>query len=123
MAVSVMIRAIADRSGSWSWFGLRIGSGLRAKAERAARRSGSGWPVGGRRVWPASRLVVMAGAVGRLGGHGDRVGSGQAEFGGPALDVRPEPVSLVQIGCGGGVGQDHRGDRAVAVEDLAGEPG
>jgi len=50
-----------------------------------------------------------------LGGLVDRVGSGQAEFGGPGLDEWPEPVSLVQVRFAGVVGEDHGGDGAVAV--------
>src|SRR5580692_10893389 len=61
--------------------------------------------------------------VGRLGDAGDRVGSGQPELFGPALDVGPEPMPLVQVTLGGGVGQDHGGDGAVAVQDLAEQPG
>jgi hypothetical protein len=62
----------------------------------------------------------MAGADGWLGGEGDRVVAGQAEFGRPALDVRPEPVPVVEVLFAGEVGEGHRGDGGVAVEDLAG---
>ena len=61
--------------------------------------------------------------AGRLGGLGDRVGCGQAEFFGPALDVGPEPVAFAKVVFGGGVGQDHRGNGGVTVQGLAGEPG
>src|ERR1700689_5003092 len=110
MAVPVMVRAMTGASGSWS--------------RRAGDGAGSGWSVGGLWVGLAGGgFVVMVTAAGRLGCPGDRVGSGQAELGGPALDVRPEPVPIVQIGSGGDVGQDHRGDGGVAVKDLAGQPG
>src|SRR6185437_2343099 len=39
---------------------------------------------------------------------------GEAEFGGPALNVRPEPVALADLLVGGGVGQDHGGNGGVA---------
>ena len=42
--------------------------------------------------------------AGWLGDLGDRVGSVQAEFFGPALDVGPEPVAFVQVILGDGVG-------------------
>ena len=51
---------------------------------------------------------LMMGAAG-AGGSVDRVGSGQAEFGGPVLDERPEPVPLVKIAGGGVIGEDHGG--------------
>jgi len=69
---------------------------------------------------PAAVLLPAVDVAGRLGGPGDRVGSGQAEFPGPALDVGPEPVPLVETLFGGGVGQDHGGDGGVAVQGLAG---
>ena len=47
------------------------------------------WSVGCLPVWLAAGLFLLAVDVaGWLGGLGDRVGSGQAEFFGPALDVR-----------------------------------
>src|SRR6266566_1996071 len=84
---------------------------------------GSGWSVGGLRVWLSGWFVLACDVAGWLGCGGYCLGSGEAEFGGPALHVRPEPVALVDMLFGGGVGQDHRGDRGVAVQDLAGEPG
>ncbi len=83
-----------------------------------------GCSVGCLAVWLPTGLFLLAVEVaGWLGDPGDRVGCGQAEFSGPALDVGPEPVPLVQVGFGGGVGQDHRGDGGVAVQGLAGQPG
>jgi hypothetical protein len=49
-------------------------------------------------------LLLAPDVAGRLGCSRDRVMSGQAEFGGPALDVGPEPVSFVEVTFGGGVG-------------------
>jgi hypothetical protein len=85
----------------------------------------SGWLVSPLPPYRAVRWRVPAQieAAGRLGGPGDGVGSGQAELFRPGLEVRPEPVALVQVLFGGGVGQDHRGDRGVAVHDSAGQPG
>src|ERR1700686_2190899 len=52
---------------------------------------------------PAGVFLVMVDAVGRwLGGCGYCFGAGEAELGGPALDVRPEPVPLAQAGFGRG---------------------
>jgi hypothetical protein len=65
-------------------------------------------------------LFVLAGEVaGRLGGPRDRVGCGQAEFFGPALDVGPEPVPLVEFALGGGVGQDYGGDGGETWRSVA----
>jgi hypothetical protein len=46
-------------------------------------------------------FLLAVDVSGRLSGLGDRVGSGQAEFSGPALNVGPEPVSFVEVGFGG----------------------
>jgi FAD/FMN-containing dehydrogenase len=84
----------------------------------------SGWSVGCLPVWlSAGSFMLRIDVAGWLGGSRDRVRSGQAELCRPALDVRPEPVALVDVGFGSGVDEDHRGDGGVAVHDLAGQPG
>src|ERR1035437_2426633 len=101
----------------------------RSSAEWCADRDGVfGCSVSCLKVWVSAvsffpRIELAAVSLflgnvvaGRLGDLGDRVGSGQAEFFGPALDVGPEPVSFVQVIVGDGVGQDHRGDGGVAVQ-------
>ena len=59
-----------------------------------------GWSVGGLpvqvRLQPSglgAGWLGLAGGGGWLGGLADGVGSGQADFGGPALDGGPEPVT------------------------------
>jgi hypothetical protein len=71
----------------------------------------------------AGLFLLTFDVAGRLGGPRDRIWRGQAEFSCPALDVRPEPVALVDVAVSGGVGQGHRGDRDVTVQDLARQPG
>ena len=72
---------------------------------------------------PADVFMVMMDAAGGREAAATRLGCGQAELGGPALDVGPEPVTFVQVGVAGHVGEDHRGDGGVAVQGLAGQPG
>jgi hypothetical protein len=73
----------------------------------------SPWPGGG---WLSAGLFMLAVDVaGRLGCGRYCLWSGQAEFGCPALDVQPEAVIFVQVGFGGGVREDQRGDGGVAV--------
>src|SRR5690348_11897018 len=64
-------------------------------------------------TFPAALLTGRTG----LGDPVDRVVPGQAEFGAPAFDVRPEAVPLVQVVITGLVGEDHSGDGTVAVQD------
>src|SRR6266567_932657 len=89
-----------------------------ARAAGAAGRSLSRLGVGSL-TFPVMLLARAAG----LGGPVDRVGSGQAEFGGPGLDEWPELVLLVQVRFAGVVGEGHGGDGAVAVQGPAGQPG
>ena len=73
-----------------------------AAASCASRDAACRWSVGCLAVWlPAGLFVLAVDVAGRLGSLGDRVGRGQAEFGGPALDEWPEPVSLGQVAFGG----------------------
>ena len=92
----------------------------------SALRRGSRWLVTQPPPGRAVRRLAPAGAAGlpsRLGCSRDRVRSGQAEFGGPALDVRPEPVPLVQV-CSAAVSARIMAVMAaVAVQDPAGQPG
>ena len=56
-----------------------------------------GCSVGCLAVWlPAGLFLLAVEVAGWLGDLRDRVGCGQAEFFGPALDVGPEPVPLVR---------------------------
>ena len=57
----------------------------------------AGWSLSRLGVGPLAFPVVLLARAAGLGGPVDRVGSGQAEFGGPALDERPEVVLLVQV--------------------------
>src|SRR6266571_1988728 len=55
----------------------------------------SRWSIGSLPVeLSTARFVLAAGVAGRLGYSRYRISSGEAEFGGPALDMRPEPVVL-----------------------------
>src|SRR6266568_5869154 len=78
----------------------------------AGRAAGSGCSVGGLPVEPSAGmlLMVMMDAVGWLGGSCHCFGCCEAEFGGPALDARPEPVAFVRVFLAGEVGEDHGGD-------------
>src|SRR5438105_2969828 len=71
------------------------------------------------------RLAVLftAGAAWWLGYPRECVGCGEADFGGPALDVRPGPVPGIPGAGAGDVGEDHRGDGGIAVQQPPGKPG
>jgi hypothetical protein len=67
-------------------------------AEFADRGAASCRSVGCLTIWlPAGLFLLAVEVAGRLGDLRDRIGCGQAEFFGPALDVGPEPVPLVQV--------------------------
>src|SRR5436305_1988405 len=99
---SLISRSYSARSGSWLSSTLTPG-GVSAGAARRALAT-----------MPVARSVSAA------GGPVDRVGSGQAELGRPALGVRPRVVPLVQVGLAGVGGKGHGGDGAVAVQGPAG---
>ena len=81
----------------------------------------AGQSAASRSGWLSVCLFMLAVDVaGWLGCGRYCLGYGQAEFGCPALDVRPEPVVFVEILFAGEVGEDHRGDGGVAVQGLAG---
>ena len=93
-------------------------------AQLAHLEAVSGWSVTCLPVWlSAGSFMLRIDVTGWPGGPRNRVRSGQAKLCRPALDVRPEPVALVQVSFAGGVGQDHRSDGGEAVHDLAGQPG
>jgi hypothetical protein len=76
------------------------------------------WSVGGlpaelSAVWFV--LAVEVEVAGRLGRGFDCLWTGEAEFGGPALDMRPEPVALADTLVGSGISEDHGRDGGVAV--------
>ena len=72
----------------------------------------SGWSAGGLAVRLSAGLCMLAVDVaGRPGCGRYCLGSGQAEFFGPALDVRPEPVVLVQVFFAGDRSSRPRCDR------------
>jgi len=54
----------------------------------------------------AVRFALAAVVAGWLGDSAYRVGSGEAEYDGPALEAWLEPVALADGLVGGGVGQD-----------------
>ena len=125
---TVLGQLVAGSSrGPYAVIGLIHGSGGVPEAGTrhvADMLAASCWSVGCLAVGlPTGLFLLAVGVAGRLGDPGDRIGCGQAEFSGPALDVGPEPVPLGQVAFGGGVGQGHRGDGGVAVQGLAGEPG
>src|SRR5690242_8764342 len=106
----------------WAWLSVfgpgMVGPGARFKS-CPWTWSLSSLPVG----LHTGRLGQVCDLGWRLGGLDDGVVSGQADFGGPALDDGPEPMARRDVAGGGDVGQGHGGDGRVAVEDLAGQPG
>ena len=68
-------------------------------------------------------FLLAADAAWWLGYPGEGVGRCQAEFGGPAFDMGPEPVSGIHIVRGYHFGERHRGDGGVAVHEASGQPG
>ena len=109
--------AVADEAlvegqvGEWPVLGQAVGAFCRRCCAVICPAHVSRWSVGCLPVGLAAGWFVLAVDVaGWLGCGRYCLGAGQAEFGGPTLDVRPEPVSLVQVGSGGDVGQEHRGD-------------
>src|SRR5690349_13169682 len=84
---------------------------------------GAGQSLSRLEVGPLTFLVVVPTRCAGLGDPVDRVGSGQAQLGGPALDGGPEPVPFAEAGFAGEVSQGHGGDGGVAIKDPAGQPG
>src|SRR5690242_15371090 len=102
---------------------LRRGGDTRPVQVAGRDAYGAGWSLSRLRVRPLTfRAALLTGRTG-LGDAVDRVVPGQAEFGGPAFDMRPEPVPLVQVMYAGLVGENYGGDGTVAIQDPAGQPG
>src|SRR6185437_14507568 len=96
---------------------LRRAGGTRPVQVAGRDAYGAGRSLSRLRVRPFTfPAVLLTGRTG-LGDLVDRVVPGQAEFGGPAFDVRPEAVPLVKVVITGLVGEDHGSDGAVAIQD------
>src|SRR6266699_3894184 len=105
-----------------NWFRCARAGWLVLVRARACAAGAAGQSLSRLGVGPFTFPVVLLAKAGGPGGLVDRVGSGQAEFGRPALDERPQVVLLVQVSFAGQVGESHGGDGAVAVQGPAGQP-
>src|SRR5690348_14128650 len=83
------------------------------------------WSLASLQIWLLAGWFLLAAGAGqrKLGSAADGVGSGQADFGGPALDDGPEPVARADVAGSSDVRQAHRSNGGVTVEDLTGQPG